>query len=130
MYADRAIHISHNVIHDVLTGMGAMEKGMSVKKAGIIRRIREDMVRPDGAYGLQASQGRQAAGLYMDDTTGVITGYGVFDRTSSVAIIHGIIKNSGRLASILSDHGPNFHSNWMGSGQRQPCVDLANCEYV
>jgi len=44
----------------------------------------------------------------------LITGYGVFDNTTTanaLAVLRDAIARYGRPASILTDHGSQFHTN-------------------
>ncbi len=50
---------------------------------------------------------------YQDDTSRLITGYGVFaDATCrhAIEVLHAAMKKRGRPASILTDRGSRFHA--------------------
>lgn len=61
---------------------------------------------------------------YEDDASGFMTGYGVFDSAAAAAtknalkVLDEAIKNHGRPASIITDHGVRFYANKKEAGGR------------
>ncbi len=51
---------------------------------------------------------------YEDDASRFITGYGVFERATTqnaLSVLYRAIKDHGKPASVMTDHGSQFYSN-------------------
>ena len=51
---------------------------------------------------------------YQDDASRFVTGYGVFENATAddaLAVLGAAIRNHGRPASIMTDHGSQFYAN-------------------
>ena len=56
---------------------------------------------------------------YEDDASRFVTGYGIFDNATTenaLRVLDGAIKNHGKPASIMTDHGAQFYASKRGSG--------------
>jgi len=107
------IYIPHNTIHKILKESGIAESHPQKSK-------RRNWVRFERTYSnsmwhtdyKQLADGRWFL-CYLDDASRFITGYGVWNEATgmhALEVLHDAIKNHGKPASILTDHGPQFYA--------------------
>ena len=118
------IHIPHNTIHKIMAneGLAAREPSKSSRKRPWVRYERthsNSLWHTD--YKL-LDDGRWFIG-YLDDASRFVTGYGVFEHATTenaMMVLHKAIKEFGKPASIMTDHGSQFYSNESKSCQKGP----------
>lgn len=108
------IHIPHNTIHKIFREKKlASEQPKKQRKRKWVRYERtysNSMWHTDWK---QLDDGRWLI-CYEDDASRFITGYGTFDNVTSenaVRVLRKAIKDHGRPASVLTDHGSQFYAN-------------------
>ena len=111
---DTGIHIPHNTIHDMLKdeGMANTES----KKSGKRKWVRYERTYSNSMWHTDyklLSDGRWFIG-YEDDASRFVTGYGVFGGATTenaLNVLDEAIRNHGKPASIMTDHGSQFYAN-------------------
>ena len=112
--SETGIHIPHNTIHRVLLENGMAERQPG--KGGRRKWVRYERIHSNSMWHTdykQLDDGRWFL-AYQDDASRFITGWGVFENATAenaMGVLDEAIKNHGRPASILTDHGSQFFAN-------------------
>jgi len=108
------IHIPHNTIHKILLDNDvAKEERKKKRQRKWVRYEREHSNSMWHTDYKQLDDGRWFI-AYQDDASRFIVGYGVFEHATTenaLAVLAEAIKNHGKPASILTDHGSQFYAN-------------------
>ena len=108
------IHIPHNTIHKILIDSGeAKEERKKKQQRKWVRYEREHSNSMWHTDYKQLDDGRWFI-AYQDDASRFITGYGVFGHATTenaIAVLKEAVRNHGKPASVLTDHGSQFYAN-------------------
>lgn len=118
------LNIPKSVIHRVMVenGMAKEDPGKKKKRR---RWVRYERTHSNSLWHTDWKQihGGMHDGrwflCYEDDASRFVTGYGIFDNATTenaLRVLDGAIKNHGRPASIMTDHGAQFYASKRGSG--------------
>ena len=112
--ASTGIHIPHNTIHSIMKSNGLASDDL--KKKGRRKWVRYEREHSNSMWHTdykQLDDGRWFI-AYQDDASRFVTGYGVFDHATAknaLAVLREAIRNHGKPASVLTDHGSQFYAN-------------------
>ena len=119
------IHISHNTIHSILKDEELAEnhpkKTKQRKWVRYERRFSNSLWHTDYK---QLDDGRWFI-AYQDDASRFIVAYGVFENATmqnALKVLDKAIRNYGKPAQILTDHGSQFYSNEKDNAKRGVAV--------
>ena len=114
MQQNTGIHIPHNTAHKILVENDlAFEETKKKQQRKYLRYEREHSNSMWHTDYKQLDDGRWFL-AYQDDASRFITGYGVFENMTAenaIKVLEQTIKNHGKPASILTDHGSQFYAN-------------------
>ena len=119
------MNIPHGTVHHILRDEGLAEA--HPKKGGRRKWVRYERKYSNSLWHTDWKQirGRMHDSrwflCYEDDASRFVTGYGIFDNATAenaLAVLEDAIKNHGRPASIMTDHGSQFYSNEKDSMER------------
>ena len=114
IHNNTGIHIPHNTIHGMLLdGDVARPERKKKQQRKYVRYEREHSNSMWHTDYKQLDDGRWFI-AYQDDASRFIAGYGVFDSATTenaIKVLEDAIKNHGKPASILTDHGSQFYAN-------------------
>ena len=113
------LNIPKAVIHSVMVENG-MARGEPRKKKKRRRWVRYERTHSNSLWHTDWKQIRGGMHdgrwflCYEDDASRFVTGYGIFDNATTenaLRVLDGAVKNHGRPASIMTDHGAQFYAN-------------------
>ena len=111
---DTGIHIPHMTIHSILAEddytLRTPKKSRQCKWARYERKHSNSMWHTD----YKQIDDKRWFVAYQDDASRFITGFGIFEHATgdnAIAVLHEAIRNHGRPASILTDHGSQYYAN-------------------
>ena len=112
--AEAGTHIPHNTIHRTMKENDRADT--HPRKSGRRKWIRYERTHSNSMWHTdykQLDDGRWFI-AYQDDASRLITGWGVFDHATTenaIAVLEKAIKEHGKPASVLTDHGSQFYAN-------------------
>ena len=112
--ANLGIHIPHNTIHGILLENDIAKEERQKKQRR--KWVRYERKHSNSMWHTDYKQLDDKRWLiaYQDDASRFITGWGVFENATTqnaIIILEQTIKDHGKPASILTDHGPQFYAN-------------------
>ena len=108
------LRIPHNTIHEILKDEEMARN--EPKKSGRRKWVRYERTHSNSMWHTdykQLDDGRWFL-CYEDDASRFVTGYGVFEHATTenaLAVLDKAIKDHGKPASIMTDHGSQFYAN-------------------